>query len=439
MSRLILSIPSLLLLLSLFSGWAAAAGGPQTDFDLVIAPAMDKTEKFPNGYSSHTQRDAIVYRFRGQAVTSEWSMVSTIKESKYIGHFTMTGTFRDGVLTGKIEGEIEAHTKIIAPGNAPAPDKPFWVGYYTGTVHGTVSGGSNLQLQTSEIIYREKILTSQAILDSSGKATGNKWVYTEQKPQGRKPDVKDYSLVLPVRVDATTVWYQSSYFTASGEQDDRLGWVLDRLSGQMEALSQNLLKGIVPLARQQWQSIRASLQDLQAEMADKENVSLSLSATPADAAIDQISRLEELSKAYVELHKVALTQNDHFLHTVEDLKLNFINNVGTIAVQSFLSWTNVIPTDMYAGLEGYSLETSLFALPRTLASWQRQAKKDASLLKDQTTTIRMMEAYADYWSDVAEACLKENRKIHDRFQAIKRDEILSLTSEITAFSSGLQF
>ncbi|WP_417673790.1 hypothetical protein [Roseibium sp.] len=438
MSRQILSIPSLLLSLSLFCGGAAAAGSSPMDFDLVIAPAMDKTEKSANGYNVHTQRDAIVYRFRGQTVTSEWAVVSTIKEHKYTGHFTMTGTFRDGVLTGKIEGEIEAHTKRIAPGNAPTPDKPFWVGYYTGAVHGTVSDGTNLQLQTTEIIYREKFLTSRAILDSSGKATGYKWVYTERKPQGRKPELKDYSLVLPIKVEAT-VWYQSPYFTASGEQDDRLGWMLDRLSGQMEALSQNLLKGIVPLARQQWQSLRASLQDLQAEMADKDNVSLSLSATPADAAIDQISRLEELSTAYVELHKVALTQNNHFLHTVEDLKLNFINNVGTITVQSFLSWTNVIPTDMYAGLEGYSLESSLFALPRTLASWQRQAQKDASLLKDQTTTIRMMEAYADYWSDVAETCLKENRKIHDRFQAIKKDEVLSLTSEITDFSSGLQF
>ncbi|WP_319411961.1 hypothetical protein [uncultured Cohaesibacter sp.] len=433
MSKGILTVVFFLQLL-LGAGWSIVACAQSRDFDLVVEPAIDESKTIHNTLY-HIEQEAIIYRFRGRSVTSEWNWRTTSKDGTFTGSFTLEGTFVDGILKATSKGVSKSFLKNLPPQYDPG--KPFWIGYRQGTIEGAVTPEGRFRIHSSDIVYRQTGLVSQSILDANGQVTGYKLAYSELPTKGLAPTVKDYSLELPFEVEAAS-WYRSKYFIASGERDDKLGWVLDRLSGQMEALSQNLVKGMLPLARQQWQSIRASLKELEVQMADKRNVSLSLAASPADASMEQIRRLETLSKAHVKLHKLALTQNAQLLRSIEALKLNFMSNVMKVATLSFISWTNVIPTDMYTGLEGYSLNTSLFALPKTLVSWQQQAKENAAILKNQTVTIRMMEVYADYWSDVADRCVSENRKIHDRLDGMRKDELASFASEITAFFSSLQ-
>ena len=435
MYRLILSLSSFLTLLLLSLGLSMAEGDLLRDFDLVVEPRIDKSQTIQN-HLYHIQQDAIIYQFRGQSVKSEWSWETASQAVRYIGRYTVEGTFVDGVLKAIAHGEMQGYLAEFSP--AIDASKPYWIAHMEGTVDGHVTADGNIQIHSSARIVHQTVLAPQPIRDQNGEVVRHEMAYTDVPTGGFEPTVKVYTVALPFEVEAPS-WYQSKYFIARGQRDDQLAWVLDRLSGQMEALSRNLLKGILPLARQQWLSIKASLKELEIEMADKGTVSLSLSATPAEASLKQMRRMEELSKAYVKLHKVALTQNDQLLHSIEALKLNFMGNVMKTAAKSFISWSNVIPTDLYAGLEGYSLNTSLFALPKTLASWQQQARRDASILKDQTTTIRMMESYADYWSDVADNCVKENRRLHDRFDSMKRDELRSFSSEITTFFSSLRF
>ena len=418
----------ILLMLIINAGGANAAGLP-ANFDLEVQAAVN---------SQQLRQDAIIYQFRGQQVTSTWRSEARTKELEMVYSATLKGTFIDGVLKARQQILYDAFPLNRESLNFSAnnPSGSINRGVLDGVITGQVVDGNSIKIHFEQRLTSLQGFVPQHSYDSKGNLVDTIYVFKSVPVDpNQTPTVMDFVLDLPF--DAG-IWYQNAYFTASGEKDSKLEWTLDRLSGQMDTLSDSLMSSKLDLASSQWASIKGSLTDLKADLSSKDETQVALVGSPARKVIEHFDKLKKLSQGYVKLHKTALTQNDWFNQRILDLKLNFMNNVMKVMTSSFISWTNVIPTDLYAGIEGYSLQTSLFALPRTLASWQEQASKDASILKDQKRTITMMADYARYWSKVADVCLSENRKIHDHYDRMRKADVLALASRIQRDISGLR-
>ncbi|WP_319531448.1 hypothetical protein [uncultured Cohaesibacter sp.] len=407
---------------------AATAAGLPANFDLEVEKALR---------IEHHWRDPIIYQFRGQTVSGSWRSETKVKDLKVVSEATVKGTFIDGVLHARQQVIYNTYLLNRETMSLPQnyPKGPVNRGILDAVISGQVVNGNQIKIHFEQRLTRSQSIAADHRYDSKGNIVDTVFAFKDAPITEKKPTVMDFVLDLPVD---SGIWYQNAYFTARGEKDTKLEWALDRLSGQMDSLSGSLMNGKLDLASSQWASIKASLMDLKADLARKSETQVSLVGSPARKAIEHFEKYEKLSQGYVKLHKTALSQNDWFNQHILDLKLNFMNNVMKVMATSFISWTNVIPTDLYAGIEGYSMQTSLFALPRTLASWQEQASKDASILKDQKRTIMMMGDYARYWSKVAEACVRENRKIHDHYDRMRKGDVLAFASRIQQDISGLR-
>lgn len=406
----------------------ALAGGLPENFDLEVLPASS---------SNGVEQGAIIYKFRNGRVTSQWTKRVLMPNSRSIFSAKLKGTFIGGQLRAKqviVVRYYRSHPSVDSLPGAD-PSKPVSIVHYDGTVRGEVAGHATLQIHYSHLISRIQSVTPVHKSD----ANGNSYIAgyeVRDIPVTTHNDYTEMDFALTLPRDPA-VWFKSPNFIARGKEDWKVRNRLERLQGQLDTLSENLFQGKLALAKPQWKSIQASMATLKQDMSGKKDMAIDILGSPADKIIRHLERYEKLSEAHVKLHQKALTQNDFYIHKIQELKLNFMANVVKTMLKSFISWTNVIPTDLYAGLEGYSLNTSLLALPKTLVSWKQQAEQDASVFNDQKRTIMMMGEFTRYWDKVARVCRRENRKIHDYYKSINKDRVLILAREIRAFFAKL--
>jgi hypothetical protein len=191
---------------------------------------------------------------------------------------------------------------------------------------------------------------------------------------------------IPDGADEGAPWFQGAHLTVDAAHDDGVRRDVERLDEQAATIAGSIKARKYDLAARQIASIKASLADLSAE-----GVAWRWHAYPTQGGVDRyqgaMAATETLLQTYVEVFR----QKQAIETRLNELRGKLTCTVFTGMVSNALSWTNVIPTDPFAGLAGYSQFTGVLALTKTLLDWKAQAEADAACLAEQFETLRALE------------------------------------------------
>ncbi len=227
--------------------------------------------------------------------------------------------------------------------------------------------------------------------------------------------------------DEQTFWYVCPYFRAGGTRDTEIEWQLERLERYFGLAEQSVERGRLELADRQLQTIVTVTKDLRKALAqgDQEG-SVEILRLPTSRPLARVRRMEIAFDELQSLHLQAVENCTRIQKTLQEVRETFSGNVVRELLKSAITWTNMLPTDPVDGLAGYSLNTSLFNLPRTLVSWQETAVTDAAVLADQVQTIRRLELLETAWAKVRDNTTTECRRIAEHLREHHAKEVLQL-------------
>lgn len=227
--------------------------------------------------------------------------------------------------------------------------------------------------------------------------------------------------------DEQTFWYVCPYFRAGGTRDTEIEWQLERLERYFGLAEQSVERGRLELADRQLQTIVSVTKDLRKALAQGDQKgSVEILHLPTSRPLARMRRMEIAFDELQSLHLQAVENCTRIQRTLQEVRETFSGNVVRELLKSAITWTNMLPTDPVDGLAGYSLNTSLFNLPRTLVSWQETAVTDAAVLADQVQTIRRLELLETAWAKVRDNTTTECRRITEHLREHHAKEVLQL-------------
>ena len=221
---------------------------------------------------------------------------------------------------------------------------------------------------------------------------------------------------IPDGPDDGAPWFQGAHLAVDAEHDDGVRRDVERLDDQAATIAASIKARKYDLAARQIASVKASLADLSAD-----GVAWRWHAPPTQAGVDRyqgaMAAAETLKQTYVEVFRQKLAIEAR----LNELRGELTCTVFAGMLSNALSWTNVIPTDPFAGLAGYSQFTGVLALPKTLLDWKAQAEADAACLAEQFETLRALErlqadlqAYVDRLVAARKEALRTIAKTNDK-------------------------
>jgi len=258
-----------------------------------------------------------------------------------------------------------------------------------------------------------------------------KWRVREMNPWGGNwsPGIKPHGY----RGDTRPTWFRGDYIVAYGEADKDLLPDLERLERFLASTTATVNAGKLDLAAKQTEQLAAMLDAMRKQLAAEGNrSSVRVVALPTSPALDKLRSMQTLMARLKSLRLQAVEHVDQLQKDIQSLKLNFMDNVMKGMFKSYLSWSGALPSDPVDGFAGYSLNTSLFNLPRNLAGMLESAEKDSSILKNQVQAIRTMEKLQRFWEDVRDNATSECRRLVKHIEDSDADRLVSLHKQTAA-------
>jgi hypothetical protein len=145
-----------------------------------------------------------------------------------------------------------------------------------------------------------------------------------------------------------------------------------------------------------------------------------------------MKKLEALKKLFEDYKNVHVIVNGNVLEInsiLLDKQIQFTNNILKSVVKNYVDWGSGIPQpgDLF-GAVPYNL--AALTVPANVMDWYGNALQDASILNDQSTSIKRLSQLREFYLKRSKEAVTENKKIKELIDKNKNAENLSVDFKV---------
>ncbi|MDD2634868.1 MAG: hypothetical protein PHW82_05155 [Bacteroidales bacterium] len=271
------------------------------------------------------------------------------------------------------------------------------------------------------------------------------WHYVRHTPAGKteQDETNNGTATFYFIIEAEEgVWYSSNNIKAKGTEDFSIRNNLDRIQKSYNQIEKSLLERDFASAEMHFENLKTSVDELKGNInRAKEKDSnfeceISLIGLPSDLSMKHIQDLRKLANLWKDNYHIC---ND-YVTEINDLllktQLNFTNNIFKSVIKNYVNWGTSVPSAPEDLLSVYD-PNNIFGpvdLPRKVMSWVEEAEKDASILKDEISSMQKLKDLQKFYQNRINNFLKERREFINILNSLKPAQ--DLHNKMHAFISS---
>ncbi|NPA35604.1 MAG: hypothetical protein GXO47_02030 [Chlorobi bacterium] len=294
----------------------------------------------------------------------------------------------------------------------------------------TQTGTANIQ--RSAIIHIPQSNVSKIQLKVKSEA---KWHYERRTPAGpkEKDEMSSAEATFYIVVKQEEgVWYSSANIIAKGDEDFTVRNELNEVQKFYNSIDKYLQEKNYAAAEREIGNLKTYVGEVKRAIEDAKkknpdyNCEVVFVGLPTDRAMENYYKLSKLFDMWKERYIISQNNvaiiNDMLLNT----QMTFSANILKSIFKNYLSWTGNVPPNL-EDIPGLMADGAIANLdmPRQIINWYLDAQKDASILKQQTETIKKLTELRTFYLDNISSFVTERKKIKEYMDAYDKEKEVS--------------
>jgi hypothetical protein len=250
-----------------------------------------------------------------------------------------------------------------------------------------------------------------------------KWNYVRRTPAGRREKSEEQTATDKFTfkiIKDKGVWFSSKNIVAKGTEDFRVRGRLSYIQRFFNEIEKHAKKRDFAKAKARLKRLKVevnSLVEALKELKKKKpgsNCAVTIMGSPVGQVLTDIKKFEVMTKKWKTLAIIANGNAQKINTMLLKTQMTFSGNVLRSVFKNYINWGTSIPTGAEDLLTVYDPNNRLtpFDLPRKVMGWWETANKDASILKNQVQTIKILTELRKFYLKKMQDAVKEKKAFH---------------------------
>ncbi|MDD2387386.1 MAG: hypothetical protein PHP52_11465 [Bacteroidales bacterium] len=271
------------------------------------------------------------------------------------------------------------------------------------------------------------------------------WHYVRNTPAGKteQDETNNGTATFHFVIEAEEgVWYSSNNIKAIGTEDFSIRNNLDRIQSSYNQIEKSLLERDFSSAEMHFENLKNSINELKnninkAKEKDKNfECEINLIGLPSDITMKHIKDLRTLANLWKDNYDICTKNVTEINSLLLNTQLTFTNNIFKSVIKNYVNWGTSVPSAPEDLLSVYD-PSNIFGpvdLPRKVLGWVEEAEKDASILKDQISSMQKLKELQAFYQNRIDSFIKERREFINILNSLKPAQ--NLHNEMQSFISS---
>ncbi|MDD4149312.1 MAG: hypothetical protein PHE33_04730 [Bacteroidales bacterium] len=256
------------------------------------------------------------------------------------------------------------------------------------------------------------------------------WHYVRNTPGGKteQDETNQGTATFHFVIEAEEgVWYSSNNIKAKGTEDFSVRNNLDRIQSSYNEIEKSLLERDFSSAEMHFQNLKNSIDELKGNISrakekDKKfECEVTLIGLPSDITLKNIKDLRTLANLWKENYDICNKNVTEINSLLLNTQLTFTNNIFKSVIKNYVNWGTSVPSAPEDLLSVYD-PSNIFGpvdLPRKVMGWVEEAEKDASILKDQISSMQKLKELQSFYQNRIDSFINERREFINILNSLK--------------------
>lgn len=370
----------------------------------------------------------------------------------------LMGGKRDYCSNPQKYANVGKNTVITSQGN---DGMSFYIG--DGTFRGTWSLTSEIATFTGSTDVKVTPMTgsnqkkTEAIIEIPQSGYGqvyikvkvqSKWHYVRNTQAGKteQDETNDGDGTFYFKIELEDgVWYSSANLTAKGTENFSIRNSLDAVQRSYDDIYNAILKKEFSNMNMYVSNLKSTISSLKTtiEQEKAKDANLQCDVTfiglPTSIAMKNINSLETMSVKWKELFMISQENVSRINDMLLKVQMGFSSNVLKSVFKNYINWGTSIPTSATDFLTLYDPSNVIgaVALPGKVMSWWEDANSDASVLQNQSQTIKMLSELRNFYMERMTKSVEERKQIEQVLTELKPVKLLH--EELKTYFAGISW